>query len=292
MADYISKVGRRMRITAPGGASYEEFIPTALTADERYSFSLPATANIRMPMIPPYNDDPATANDSRFRIPSPGALPSVPASDRSHGGNPFDAVLAWSGGPNNTRRFLNEVDPAYGAAVDNGTVLLRDWDPAVRPPEVQTAISRLRATGQVKTKILKVHGTMDANMYPSAAIKYVQEILDQGLADQIRWYLVPGMGHRPATCEETLVGDNGKMVSLGVQLTHLDLLINWVEHGLDPGDFISIDPSDPTRTLVVKGAHQLGLQQFPLKYFWMATAAAHRSVRPTREPEAKPPLEV
>jgi hypothetical protein len=52
----------------------------------------------------------------------------------------------------------------------------------------------------------------------------------------------------------------------GVQLTHLDLLINWVENGVNPGDFISIDPTDPTKkTLRVKGAHQLGLQKFTPK---------------------------
>jgi len=76
------------------------------------------------------------------------------------------------------------------------------------------------------------------------------------------------MGHIPATLEEKFVDPNGKTVSLGVQLSHLDPLISWVEKGIDPGDFISIDPSDPAKTISVKGAHQLGLQNSPLKYFW------------------------
>jgi hypothetical protein len=76
------------------------------------------------------------------------------------------------------------------------------------------------------------------------------------------------MGHVPGTLEETLVDANGKTMTLGVQLTHLDLLINWVENGIDPGDFVSIDPNDSTKTLVVKGAHQLGLQKSPRRYFW------------------------
>jgi hypothetical protein len=42
------------------------------------------------------------------------------------------------------------------------------------------------------------------------------------------------MGHVPATLEETFVDVSGKAVSLGVQLTHLDLLINWAEKGSDP----------------------------------------------------------
>jgi len=169
---------------------------------------------------------------------------------------------------------LNEVDPAYGAAVDNGTALLRNWEPAKRPPEVRAAISRLISTGQIKTKILKVHGTVDPNIYPLTAITYVQKIVDQGLSNQYRWYLVPEMRHVPATLEETFVDSNGKTITLGVQLTHLDLLISWVERGIDPGDFISIDPNDPTKTVAVKGAHQLGLQNLPLKYFWTVSGAA------------------
>jgi hypothetical protein len=275
-ADYISKIGRRMKITPHSGASYEEFIPAALTDNERFFFKLPATAGILMPIIPPYADNPATAHDSQFRVPDT-------TSNRSGDAHPFDATLAWSTGPINTRRVLNEVDPAYGAAVDNGTVFLRDWDPATRPPEVRSAISQLMPTGQVRTKILKVHGTVDPNIYPLTAIKYVQKIIDQNLADQIRWYLVPGMGHVPATLEERFVDDNGETVSLGVQLTHLDLLVNWVENGFDPGDLISIDPrdtSDPAKkTIVVKGAHQLGLQNYPLKYFWTVSGAARAPAR-------------
>src|SRR6266568_2777187 len=218
MADYISKIGRRMKITPPSGTSYEKFIPTVPTDDERFFFKLPATASILMPIIPPYTDNPATANDSRFRVPSTsGDLTADP--------HPFDATLAWS-------------------------------------------------TGPIKTKILKVHGTVDPNIYPLTAITYVQKIVDQGLSNQYRWYLVPEMGHVPATLEETFVDSNGKTITLGVQLTHLDLLISWVERGIDPGDFISIDPNDPTKTVAVKGAHQLGLQNLPLKYFWTVSGAA------------------
>ena len=270
MAHYISKIGRRMKITPRSGASYEEFIPAVPTDDELFFFKLPATAGILMPIIPPYTDDPATAADSKFRVPTTSSDPTGDA-------HPFDATLASNTGPINTRRVLNEVDPAYGEAVDNGTSLLKRWDPDARPPEVRSAVARLTPTGQIKTKILKVHGTMDPNIYPLTAIKYVQKIIDQGLAGQIRWYFVPGMGHVPATVEEKFVDAKGKAVSLGVQLTHLDLLINWVEKGADPGDLISIDPSDPTKTLVVKGAHQLGLQDLPLKYFWTVslTSAPH-----------------
>jgi len=99
--------------------------------------------------------------------------------------------------------------------------------------------------------------------------------VDQHLASQIRWYLVPGMGHVPATLEERFADANGKTVSLGVQLAHLDLLINWVENSVDPGDLVSIDPKDPTtKTLAVKGAHQLWLQNFPAKYFWTVSGSA------------------
>jgi len=111
-ADYISKIGRRMKITSRSGASYEKFIPTVPTDDERFFFKLPATANILMPIIPPYTDNPATAHDSRFRVPSTSGDPTADP-------HPFDATLASSTGPINTRRVLNEVDPAYGAAVDN-----------------------------------------------------------------------------------------------------------------------------------------------------------------------------
>src|SRR5260370_37072957 len=159
MTDYINKVGRHMKITPRSGASYEEFIPSALTDDERFFFELPATARILMPIIPPYTDNPATAQDTRFRIPAEGG-------NRSGDAHPFDATLAWSTGPINTRRGMNEVDPAYGAAVDNGSVLLRRWDPKTRPPEVRSAINRLTSTGQIKTKVLKIHGTLDPNIYP------------------------------------------------------------------------------------------------------------------------------
>jgi hypothetical protein len=257
MADYISNIGRHMKITPGSGVPYEEFISADLTDDERFFFKIPPSANLLMPIIPPYADNPATAQDSRFRVPV-----------RTVDDKPFDAILARNTGPINTRRFLNEVDPTYAAAVDNGTVLLRQWDPAKRPSEVRNAINRLIPSGQVKTKILKIHGTVDPNIYPLTAIKYVQKIVDQNLSDQIRWYLVPGLGHAPATLEEKFMDSKGKMVTLGVQLTHLDLLINWVEKHIEPGDFISIDPNDPTKTLVVKGAHQLGVQGFPLKYFW------------------------
>ncbi len=268
MADYISKIGRRMKITTRSGASREEFIPTVPRDDERFFFKLPASASILMPIIPPYGDNPATAHDDRFRVPSTGG-----------DAHPFDSTLthalssAANTGPIDTRRVLDEVDPAYGKAVDNGTALLRRWDPGARPPAVRSAIARLTPTGRIKTKILKVHGTVDPNIYPLSAIKYVQKTIDQGLADQYRWYFVPGMGHVPATLEEKFVDANGKAVSLGVQLTHLDLLINWVEKGADPGDLISIDPADPTKTLAVKGAHQLGLQNLPLKYFWTVAGA-------------------
>ena len=198
--------------------------------------------------------------------------------NRSGGGNPFDAVLAWSAGPLNTRRFLNEVDPEYAAAVDSGTALLKRWNPATHPPEVRNAVARLTPTGKIKTKLLKIHGTVDPNIYPLTAIDYVQKIVDRGLADQYRWYLVPGMGHVPATREETFVDDNGKAVSLGVQLTHLDMLIDWIEHGVDPGDFISIDPTDTTKTLRVKGAHQLGFQTLHSNTFGQRWVIAH--VRP------------
>ncbi len=172
MTDYINRIGRRMKITPRSGASYEKFIPTVPTDDERFFFKLPATAGILMPIIPPYTDNPATAHDSRFRVPSTSGDPTADP-------HPFDATLASTAGPINTRRVLNEVDPAYGAAVDNGTALLRNWDPVTRPPEVRAAISRLIPTGQIKTKILKVHGTMDPNIYPLTAIKYVQKIVDQ-----------------------------------------------------------------------------------------------------------------
>ncbi len=231
-ADYINKIGRRMKITSRDGVSRDEFIPVALTDDERSFFRLPASAKILMPIIPPYTENPATARDERFRI------------------------------------------PTSSAAVDNGSELLKNWDPAKRPPDVRAAVSRLTPTGKIKTKILKVHGTLDPNIYPLTAIKYVQKIVDQSLTNQIRWYLVPGMGHVPATLEETFVDVNGKTISLGVELTHLDLLINWVEKGTDPGDFIAVDPSDPTKTLLVKGAHQIGLQSLPLKYFWTVSLAA------------------
>jgi len=270
MSDYISKIGRRMKITTRNGASREEYIPTALTDDERFFFKLPAAANILMPIIPPYTDNPVTAHDSRFRVPAR-------ISDASGDARPFDDVLAWSAGPINTRRVLNEVDPAFAAAADNGQVFLKNWDPGSRPSEVRAAISRLVPTGQIKTKILKVHGTMDPNIYPLTAIKYVQKIVDQGLADQYRWYLVPGMGHVPATLEETFVDANGKTITLGVQLTHLDLLISWVERGIDPGDFIAVDPNDPTKTVAVKGAHQLGLQNSPLEYFWTVSLPPARN---------------
>jgi hypothetical protein len=41
----------------------------------------------------------------------------------------------------------------------------------------------------------------------------------------------------------------------------------------NPSDFIAIDPSDPTKRIVAKGAHQLGLQSSPLKYFWTVSLA-------------------
>jgi tannase/feruloyl esterase len=261
LADYITKIGRRMKITARNGSPLEEFIPISPGDDERFFFKLPPTAHVLMPIIPPFSDNPVTASDSRFRVPAGGG-------NRSGGDNPFDGTLAWSAGPINTRRFLSEVDPAYAAAVDNGTVLLRNWDPKMRPAEVRDAIARLTSSGQIKTKVLKVHGTLDPNIYPLTAITYVQKIVDQNLSNQLRWYFVPGMGHVRSTLEETFVDPNGKTISLGVQLSHLDLLMNWVEKGIDPGDFVSVDPTDSTKTIAVKGAHQLGLQKSPLQYFW------------------------
>ena len=270
LADYMSKIGRRMKITTRNADSHEEFIPISPGDDERFFFKLPPTANVLMPIIPPYSDSPLTASDPRFRVPAGGG-------NRSGGDNPFDGTLAWSAGPINTRRFLNEVDPAYAAAVDSGRFLLKSWDPKTRPAEVRDAIARLTSSGQIKTKILKVHGTLDPNIYPLTAVAYVQKIVDQNLSNQLRWYLVPGMGHVRSTLEEKFVDANGKTISLGVQLSHLDLLMNWVEKAIDPGDFISIDPTDPTNTLAVKGAHQLGLQKSPLQYFWTASGTLRSS---------------
>ena len=176
LADYIGKIGRRMKISTRNGVSQEALIPTALTDDERFFFHLPATTSILMPIIPPYGDNPVTASDSRFRVPAGGG-------NRSGGGNPFDSNLGWTMGPLGTRQFLNEVDPAYAAALDNGTVLLRDWNPDTRPAEVRAAIARLTPSGQIKTKVLKVHGTVDPNIFPLTAIKYVQKIVDQNLAN-------------------------------------------------------------------------------------------------------------
>ena len=270
LADYISKIGRQMHIANSKGVSCDEFIPIVVTDDERSFFKLPRAASIQMPIIPPYSDNPATSHEDRFRI---------PLGNRNASGDdsPFDSVLARSTGPINTRRFVYDVDPQYLAEVDNGSVLLRDWNPEKRPLEVRNAVARLIPTGQIKTKILKVHGTLDPNIYPSTAIKYVQQILDRGRGDQLRWYFVPGLGHVPATLEEKFTDDQGKTISLGVQLTHLDLLINWVENGIDPGELTSLDPNEPGKTIAVKGAHQLGLQNSPLKYFWAVccTPRAH-----------------
>src|SRR5438309_6552459 len=40
------------------------------------------------------------------------------------------------------------------------------------------------------------------------------------------------------------------------------------EKGGDPGDFIAIDPSDPTKTIVVKALTNSDRRGPPLKYFW------------------------
>src|SRR5437016_14124476 len=50
------------------------------------------------------------------------------------------------------------------------------------------------------------------------------------------------------------------------------------EKGGDPGDFIAIDPSDPTKTIVVKALTNSDRRGPPLKYFWrvpLATVPAH-----------------
>src|SRR5215467_4188526 len=57
MADYIVNIGRRMRITARNGVIRDEFVPTALTDDQRFFFKLPPTASLLMPLIPPYGDN-------------------------------------------------------------------------------------------------------------------------------------------------------------------------------------------------------------------------------------------
>ena len=269
LTDYIRNIGRRMKIATSSGASYEEVVPILPGDDERFFFKLPPTAKVLMPIIPPYTDNPSTAHDSRFRIPAK-------VIDSAGENRPFDDIMA-SKGPLNTRAFLKDVDPAYATAVDNGTALLRNWNPEMRPTEVRAAMDRLTSSGQIKTKILKVHGTLDPNIYPFTAITYVQKMIDRGLAEQFRWYLVPGLGHEPATLEEKFVDDGGKTVSLGVQLTHLDLLMNWVEKSIDPGDFGSVDPTDSTKTLIVKGAHQLGLQKSPLQYFWTVSGTPRSS---------------
>ena len=45
------------------------------------------------------------------------------------------------------RWTLLDVDPSFIADVDAGTVLLRDWDPAMRPLDVQRALAALTPTG-------------------------------------------------------------------------------------------------------------------------------------------------
>jgi hypothetical protein len=169
--------------------------------------------------------------------------------------------------PGTFRNVLADVDPEYLADIDAGAALLRDWDPDRRPRPVGNALERIEVSGEIQTRVLKIHGTRDPDIFPTLHIDYVDKVIAQGRGDLIRNYMIPGGVHANATAVETFVAASGASVSLGRKLDHLDALVAWVEGGAEPGDLTVANPRIPNASLVIKGAHQLGFQNDPTAYF-------------------------
>lgn len=98
--------------------------------------------------------------------------------------------------------------------------------------------------------------------------RYIRKVIAAGNGDKIRYYF-----SRNADSfligDETFVDSRGATTSLGRLLNDLETLIAWVETGTEPGDLAvlgSTDPLSPNR-VIVKGAHQVGLQRNPVRYF-------------------------
>jgi hypothetical protein len=242
MTDYLADIGRSRTIDLPDGTRQTGPISSTLDAGLRFHYGLGATTQIVFPVVPPYD-----RYGVNFRFPA----------------SFFDQLVFNA--PVSLRALLSDVDPAYLVDVDAGRVLLRDWTPAQRPAVVRSLLAELEVDGRVRTKVLKVHGTRDPQIYVQTEIEYVNKLVRQR-AD-FQFYLVPGLGHEPSQGEELVTDATGIVRTLGRELHDLDALIGWVETGIPPGPLTAVDSTDISKRLSVLSADQFGLQCDPTGYF-------------------------
>jgi hypothetical protein len=251
MAEYFKNIGRTMTVVRRDGTTVTGPISAVLDDDLRFFFNIPSSAQILFPLVPGFG---SYGIDFRFT------------------GASFDTQIS---GPTLTqltpaglRSALADIDPAYLADVDAGRALLRDWAPARRPTEIQNRILALDPRGTVFGKILKIQGNRDGTHYVMLEVEYIQKVIATGNSHQIRYYLSRNADRTPLVGEEVFVTSTGAMQSLGGSLEAFDALFAWVEKRIEPRDLALLDSPNPLGPQVrVKGAHQLGLQRDPLRYF-------------------------
>ncbi len=246
MQTYFQNIGRMMTITAANGTTRTEVISSVLNPDYRFFFGLSPAAAIKFPNVIGY---------AQYGI------------TFTYNTTSFDQYI-HVGVMSALRALLAEADPEYLAAVDAGTVLLRDWDPAQRPAEVQDWLNKLLPSGILNRKMIRYIGHRDAVRSAVLDMGLTRRFLDAGGSNNLRYYSTRN-GASKSMVEETFIDSTGKSQSLGLKLNDVDALMRWVETGAEPGDIVMLDSADATSTkeVAVSNAHQVGLQGDPVRYF-------------------------
>jgi pimeloyl-ACP methyl ester carboxylesterase len=132
--------------------------------------------------------------------------------------------------------YARKLDPAYLGEPAN-------YDLASRPPEVLDRIRALTTTGAIGRPLLSLHGTLDCLLPPGVhAVPYAEAVRARERADLHRLYLVERGNHIDNFAAQV------PAAHLEIMLPHVrhafDLLVSWVERGLEP---------PPSQTISVGG---------------------------------------
>lgn len=251
MAEYFRNIGRTMTVIRRQGARATGSISAVLDDDLRFFFNIPSRAQILFPLVPGFG-----SYGINFRF--------TGASFDTQISGPTITQLTPAG----LRSVLADIDPAYLSDVDAGRALLRDWAPGRRGAQVQNRLLALDPTGNAFSQILKIHGNRDGTHYVTLEVEYIQKLIAAGNGNRIRYYFSRNADRTPLVSEDVFVDATGAVQSLGASLEAFDALFAWVERRIEPGDLDLLDSANPLgRRVRVKGAHQLGLQRDPLRYF-------------------------
>jgi len=253
MTTYFNSIGRLMTITKKNGSPLTGTIGAVLDDDFRSFFHISATANVAYPMVPGF---------AAYGVTYPWA-----SADFDNCVVGQSKQLPQIRNTSGIRETLLDADPDFMAAVDAGTVSLKDWKLEDRPLEGQNYLASLIPTGVVNCKMIKDNGEKDAGHGLAQEVELIQKMIDAGYSNNIRYYFSLNTA-KPVMGETLFTSSTGASVSLGWELNDFDLLINWVEGGTEPGDLKMLNSTVATSTLRanIKGAHQYGLQNDPADY--------------------------